>query len=182
MNKVILINCAGRSACPADRINVLAAPRRLVQHAICQKLDPGIAHARICVRRPQTDNGRHNGPGWAISWSVVMPTIQRAPRQTLSPEVTSRWARASPAGLSLLLVLCSIAATVMKEDIANPAFMSLVILMHQHVGRIAELEWVVTVTVLVESRRVKSSFMFHPHTHVTALESALLLSDEQNLG
>lgn len=32
------------------------------------------------MQRPHTDNEQHNGPGCAISWEVVMPTMQKAPR------------------------------------------------------------------------------------------------------
>lgn len=76
------------------------------------KIGPQIAHACSCVRRPQTDNEQHNGPGCAISWEVVMPTVQKSPAldagKRFGPEENSYWARALPGGPSLLLTFCYI--------------------------------------------------------------------------
>lgn len=71
------------------------------------------------MRRPRTDNERHNGPGCAISLEVVMPTVQKAPSlgtgKRFGPKENSYWARALPGAPSLLFIFCYIIIHVRKK-------------------------------------------------------------------
>ncbi len=75
--------------CPAVRINLSEAPRCLLQRAICLNWTPNCTRLQLCAEASYRQWSAQ-WTGCAISWEVVMPTIQKALRSTRAKDLATR--------------------------------------------------------------------------------------------